>query len=155
MHGWPKLPCGAAIVTFRSRDLQRCAAATIIVVRSTVSWTLSGCLPKSLNLRVETLEFTLYWQRRGVSLGGSLAPPEQTLACWAQIDQLTARASGLAVEAAALAVQHQHLMVVVYLLRIPVGRQLCCEHAMRRANRQLGRDQSGAGCDPMMVAVHR
>ena len=44
----------------------------------------------------------------------------------------------LAEEAAPLAMQHQHLVVVIDLLRVPFGRQHGLQHAVRRADGSAG-----------------
>lgn len=58
-------------------------------------------------------------------------------------------------EAAALAVQHEHLVIVVDVLGIPTGRQLRREHAVGRPDGKARRYQASPDRDAMMMAVHR
>jgi hypothetical protein len=54
-----------------------------------------------------------------------------------------------------LAVQHQHFMVIIDLLRTPIGGQLSFQQGMGRTNRYVGPDQPQALRHAMVMAIDR
>jgi hypothetical protein len=54
-----------------------------------------------------------------------------------------------------LAVQHQHFMVIIDLLRTPISRQLSFQQSVGRTNRDVGPDQPQALRHTMVMAVDR
>ena len=76
------------------------------------------------------------------------------LACRAQFQNHAARARRAVEVAAFLAVQHQHFVVVVNLLRVPFARKLRFQNAMRRPDRKTLRNQFQALRDAMMMRIN-